>query len=1109
LSLASKIRAVEGRLRMVSDRDRRTGRLLGLALVFALLLGASAFVTIRELEASKATKDLAAQLPEDCPPGTAPMKEEEYTGDPAALPPEYRGPKTEFPGWAFGGCPPMNHGESFQDLALRDLQASSVRTAGLGFIPENANLTAAKERRALERLSAKVAGAAGKAAQYGKGPLIFTDDRYGQASGTGIVHATGRIDDLKYDKDTGRMFAAIGTGGIWMSGNLGKNWKPLTDDLPSTVASGVAYTRAGGPKGTILMITGEHTFGGNAYTGIGAFYSRNLGKTWKHAKGVPGGSLGFAIEADRENPKVVYAATGKGLYRSTDAGETYKDVKLPTGQCAGKYKIAKCHFANFVTDVVVKEPKGTGADKKGTDVVAVVGWRAGRFEDPDGFVQSPKNGVYTSKSGKPGTFKYQDGLATAAGGQERLGRIELGPASGTAQDHNYLYAVVEDAVLFNGGFRAIEVLEEDDPLGNATVLNGIYSSDDFGVTWTQLADDVEMSQVCPLNQSVYCIPGLIEPGAQSWYNMWILPDPTKADPVTGVPTRLVMGLEEVWQTEINSIPQNTPATSFQVIGAYYGSADCLLVATNCAVNEVADVNTTHPDQHSGLFIPKLIDQDEESGDVTLYVGNDGGLARQDATQIDDFDQNSWLLRQKNSLQTLLPYSAVWANDGTAYAGLQDNGTLRLSPEDDFKQFETIGADGTFAAVAPKNSDYAFEAIQGGLMNVTTDGGQTWRDVEPPASTKRFVNPFVMDPTNSNHITTGGREINETLAGPNVADGDAANDWVTVFDLGFAPAVTGAPPPTPPNSMTAIDTRGHATYVGYCGPCDLLNTPYPFKNGIATNVGGSKKPKAGTGNGWHKVKPKGLPNRFITSVAIDPRDRSKKTVYATLGGYSRQWVGPGTLNDVNKNIGTGHVFKSTDAGKHWTNVSKRLPDIPALWVEPKGKQLIVGTDQGAYISGSTKPRTPWAPLKGLPATPIQSIQLKPNNSKIALIGSYGRGLWTYRFGKSTPPKLPGPLVRIAPSNPNPAKGKTITFRTRLFRCTKSGAARKALSGTTVRLQRKTGDGFETLAAAAVDGDCRASFKRKANFKEAQFRAKWAKQSKNFRAGTSGLVTIRTH
>src|SRR5690349_24050997 len=47
-------------------------------------------------------------------------------------------------------------------------------------------------------------------------------------------------------------------------------------------------------------------------------------------------SQGFKAAVDPTNPKVVYAATGAGLFRSSNGGRSFANVKLPTGPCAGK-----------------------------------------------------------------------------------------------------------------------------------------------------------------------------------------------------------------------------------------------------------------------------------------------------------------------------------------------------------------------------------------------------------------------------------------------------------------------------------------------------------------------------------------------------------------------------------------------------------------------------------------------------------------------------------------------------------------------------------------------------------------------------------------------------
>src|SRR2546421_3865649 len=290
-----------------------------------------------------------------------------------------------------------------------------------------------------------------------------------------------------------------------------------------------------------------------------------------------------------------------------------------------------------------------------------------------------------------------------------------------------------------------------------------------------------------------------------------------------------------------------------------------------------------------------------------------------------------------------------ANDGTVWAGLQDNGHMRIDSRTR-QQFETFGGDGTFAEVDRASSDVAYEAYVYGDMRVTKDAGQTWTDMIPPITNPRFVNPFEMDPTDATHLVTGGNEIVETTYGPettgqtpppivgdptptgSLTDCCGAKPWTKVFDLGTAqhPGDAAATPSAtdPANGMSAIDVYGTAIYAGYCGVCDILNATAPFQSGIATNVGGTLPAQKMTPNGWHIAAAKGLPERFITSVAIDPTDATHKTVYVALGGYSRRWVPPGTLQDKGDAVGTGHPFRSTDAGQTPADPAGNPPAQPA-------------------------------------------------------------------------------------------------------------------------------------------------------------------------------------
>src|SRR3712207_9596440 len=93
------------------------------------------------------------------------------------------------------------------------------------------------------------------------------------------------------------------------------------------------------------------------------------------------------------------------------------------------------------------------------------------------------------------------------------------------------------------------------------------------------------------------------------------------------------------------------------------------------------------------------------------------------------------------------------------------------------------------------------------MAETTEGGKAGRDMSPPVTNPRFVNPFEMDATDPMHLVTGGNEIVETTYGPDTTGqttppvvGDPTGGtlteccgdkpWTKVFDLGTAKSQIG-------------------------------------------------------------------------------------------------------------------------------------------------------------------------------------------------------------------------------------------------------------------------------------------------------------------------------
>jgi hypothetical protein len=1158
-------------------------RRLLIALVVLGSFGAAATV-VATRESERGEERAAACEPREAESEEAEGRERGRSRNDGTAGSLYAGPRLKEP--ACGERPGLP--ESFADLARANSSIASRSVAPGTQLKPGAFRAAVRAANDLPVVD-------GEWKPYGRPPLETGRTEYDvsdESTQLGLGNVAGRLNVFAHDPASGRLFTTGSAAGVWTSTDGGDSWSSIGDPLPTASVNGLAWTSAGG--GSLLALTGDGAFAGSAYAGMGAYWTTDLGKTWQHATGIPDGTLAFKLTVDPTNPAVVYAATGAGLFRSTDAGRSYVNVNLPVGEdapsgspdCTGRPPSVKgCYLANMVTDVVVQYPDNDATDGDPGAVMAAVGWRAGTRLNVDGTMQSPGNGIYVSTTGEPDTFenvRIEDNDVPLSGGdpltKDQLGRIELGVAKGPDQNREFVYAIVQDAVKFQGGAGGLDVSEEAG-VPNPTYLNAIWVSPDFGKSeganrWRELDGANKMSNdpsresaltvACQAPVVLYC------PGVQAWYNLWVEPDPTLADP-NGVPMRLAFGLEEVWADDpaIDNPLDGSSSMNAKVIGRYYGGNACgiLLILNELPVcpTQPSGVpeHTTHPDQHGGFWLP------DGNGGVTLFAANDGGVYKQHRAAGEDLNNNSWTQGSNGGMNTLQPYHLAVSRNGTVYMGLQDNGEAKIDP--DGRTYSVFGGDGFFSAVEPDNPDVAYEEYTNGEISVTKDGGRNWTSITPSNLTSAlFSTPFEMDDNDPRHLVIGGRDVEETGAGPDTT----SDTWETVFDLGtrehpgdpdasvsgddannqasaidtksfrapsnaptgphtpdehytgggttapggqenpfvagqFPPGtyedhpITLAPDagnlsmtvriswanpdddwdlylyrrnadgdleevdsstkasnetlgdaptgdeqvvvPNPPpgeyvvravnflasgtyngditfGQRTTPEQAISATYVGFCGFCDTITQGTPFANGIATNVAGDKPGKTGASDGWHIAPARGLPERLITSVRMDPTD--VRTVYVTLGGYNRRWVAPGAVSEDFSAAGRGHVFKSTDAGQTFVDISGDLPDAPANWTELRDGQLIVATDIGVFASCDANGGSYSRLGRGLPAAPAMALQFRPGDPDELFVATFGRSVWTYRFqgparrcGADTAPAPP--VVQPQPTPPPPA------------------------------------------------------------------------------------------
>jgi photosystem II stability/assembly factor-like uncharacterized protein len=471
-----------------------------------------------------------------------------------------------------------------------------------------------------------------------------------------------------------------------------------------------------------------------------------------------------------------------------------------------------------------------------------------------------------------------------------------------------------------------------------TSLSGIYVSPSGHPAgpWNKIGGPGELaSKGSALKNAVF-----YRPGVQAWYNQFLDVDP-------GDPNHVFVGLEEVYETQDGGV-------HWTAIGPYW-NFDFRCWSSDPARNTCPA--TTHPDQHSIAIA---------SGRV--YVGNDGGLFRRPLRGSVNANGNATDWENLNAdIRTLQYYSVAvgLVPGGVAVSGgLQDNGGSLLLPEDLLPggaMGSPFGGDGGDTLVDPADGckivqEYVFLAMEVTENCGVSDGTvRSVRDIDPGDPNPRFIAPFEADSANLDRWIAGGQYVWINSRGFNIRSGA---DWTRAYDNGAG------------HSTTVVASQDGVGWTAWCGPCNVTG----FARGISTSYGGS----------WHQLTlPSALPNRYLSGLAIDPADPTGATVYVGFNGFSRRWIeGPGA--------GLGHLWKTTNGGATWTDVSGNLPDIPVNDVLLVGSRIVVATDLGVVVSSDGGLH--WLRLgSNLPYTTTLDVHLGPDNRVYA--ATHGRGIWS--------------------------------------------------------------------------------------------------------------------
>ncbi len=654
-------------------------------------------------------------------------------------------------------------------------------------------------------------------------------------------------------------------GGVWKSKNAGATWDNISDgQIPVGTIGAIAV--APSDPNVVYVGTGEAPIRGvTTSQGEGLWKSTDAGQTFKFV-GLPTAGQIAKIQIHPSNPSLVYvAAQGqiwapnaeRGVYRSSDGGETWQHV-------------LKVNSDTGATDVTM--------DPTNPRVIYASMWHHGR---KPWFIKSggEGGGIYKSVDGGDSWGKLDGGLPDLIG--------KSGVAVSAANPAR-VYAMIEAG----------------------PGKGGVWRSDDHGQNWR-------------------LVNGHRALWSRAWYYIHIAADPTDADTVWAMNTRLYKSVN--------------------------GGDDWDIV------------KTPHGDHHDMWFNP-------ENGDNFINA-NDGGAS----VTFDGGDTWSSI----NNQPTAQFYRIVTDNQNPyrLYGGQQDNSTVSIAS---YAWDGGIGVDDYFPVGGGESAHISFDPDDPSLIYATTING-TLTEYNHANKKTRYIIPYpemvfgmdskdlkfranwnppvITSPHDRSTIYYGTQYLLKSV--------DRGLSWEEI-----SPDLTrnkpenmgrNGGPLTPENvgaefyhTIFAIEESDNEEGTIWVGADDGLVH--------ITRDGGET---------WKDISPPHPSEAMINAIELSPH--AEGTAYLAVAGYK--------LNDFKP-----YIYKTTNHGADWLRIDTGMPDgsfVRVVREDPIVKGLLyAGTEKGMFVSFDDGGE--WQPFDlNLPSVPITDLRVRTDGLGIA---TQGRAFW---------------------------------------------------------------------------------------------------------------------
>ncbi|PJA98183.1 MAG: glycoside hydrolase [Ignavibacteriales bacterium CG_4_9_14_3_um_filter_30_11] len=534
-------------------------------------------------------------------------------------------------------------------------------------------------------------------------------------------------------------------GGVWKTIDAGRTWQPLMQQENSAAIGALAIAPSN--QKVIYVGTGQVTYRYDNLGGDGVYKTIDGGITWKNIGLNDSRHIGAIIVNQKDENNVLVAALGhvfgpnkeRGLFLTKDGGKNWKQVL----------------FVNKNTGAI-----DLASDPSNPSIIYAAFWKLRMHPWLDYYLpqrSADGSGIYKSSDGGETWIKLESkNLPTG-----NLGRIGLAVAQGN--NGQIIYATID---------------AENDK-------QGLYRSNDGGINWTHVNDDGVLSAnyfskltVDPQNFEIVYFTGQSirksidggktysifkgSPGGDDYHHIWINPKDSKYI-ITGSDQGTVITVNggKSWSSWYNQ-----PTGQFYHITTddqfpyriYSGQQDngtvSILSRGPYGVIEERDWHPVGGDERD-YQVPK-----PGNPNIVFGTGLGGHINRFNNLTRQSAEISPWPVSSYGALQTTVKYRYTWITPlafspigkHTMYFGAQ----VLFKSNDDGDYWEIISPDlsgkkndakdcnqelqnafdcgyGVIYTIAPSpvKEDMIWIGTDDGLIHLTEDGGNNWKNITPP------------------------------------------------------------------------------------------------------------------------------------------------------------------------------------------------------------------------------------------------------------------------------------------------------------------------------------------------------------------------------------------